>query len=169
MDERMRLSYTMMPGRGDMDLLLSELANRLTEQGLKVAGVVQINTDCGPDRPCDMDLQILPKGDVLRISQSLGVGARGCRLDPDALEQAVEATAQTLPDADLLLINKFGKHEAQGRGFRPLIAEAMAQDIPVLCGLNGQNLEAFQSFTEGAAQAVDPSLEALEAWALSEH
>ena len=163
----MRLGYTMMSGRGDVDLLLAALADRLADQGVRVAGVVQINTECGPDRPCDMDLRILPDGEVLRISQSLGAGARGCRLDAEALELAVAATSRGLSKADLLVVNKFGKHEAQGRGFRPLIAEAMAAGTPVLCGLNGANLEAFQAFTEGVAEAVEPDLDALTAWALA--
>lgn len=154
----------MMPGRGDMDLLLATFAERLAARDLRVAGVVQVNVDCGPDRPCDMDLRMLPKGDTLRISQSLGSGARGCRLDAEALELAVAATSKGLVGADLLLINKFGKHEALGRGFRPVIAEAMAADVPVLCGVNGANLEAFTTFTGGLAEAIDPDLDALTNW-----
>lgn len=161
----MSLAYTMMPGKGDMDLLLSQLSENLRARGVTCAGVVQRNVDCGPDRRCDMDLTVLHSGDVLRISQSLGAGARGCRLDPAALEQAVAATSEALGDADLLLINKFGKHEAQGRGFRPLIGEAMAADVPVLCGVNGANLAAFQEFTGGLAVEVAPDLDALMSWA----
>ena len=161
----MTLAYTMMPGKGDMDLLLAQLAQRLSARGVTCAGVVQRNVDCGPERKCDMDLTVLHSGEVLRISQSLGLGARGCRLDPAALEQAVAATSQALDTADLLLVNKLGKHEAQGRGFRPLIGEAMAADLPVLCGLNGANLAAFQEFTGGLAVEVAPDLDALMAWA----
>lgn len=161
----MKLGYTMMPGRGDMDLLLATLAERLEARDLRVAGVVQVNVDCGPDRPCDMDLRMLPEGGTLRISQTLGAGARGCRLDPEALETAVAATSAGLVGADLLLINKFGKHEALGRGFRPVIGEAMAAGVPVLCGVNGANLEAFNTFTEGLAEAVTPDLDALTDWA----
>jgi nucleoside-triphosphatase THEP1 len=155
----------MMPGKGDMDLLLSRLSVGLRARGVTCAGVVQRNVDCGPERRCDMDLTVLHSGDVLRISQSLGMGARGCRLDPAALEQAVAATSEALGDSDLLLVNKFGKHEAQGRGFRPLIGEAIAADIPVLCGVNGANLPAFQEFTGGLAVEVAPDLDALMAWA----
>lgn len=162
----MKLAYTMMDGRGDMDLLLASLADALTAEGIACSGVVQINTECGPDRPCDMDLRILPTDETLRISQTLGVGARGCRLDPDALEHAVARTMAQLPKSDLLIINKFGKHEALGRGFRPLIAEAIAMELPVLCGVNGANLEAFTTFTDGLAQRVAPDLSALRQWAV---
>lgn len=161
----MTLAYTMMPGKGDMDLLLSQLSQRLRAQGVTCAGVVQTNVDCGPERKCDMDLTILHSGEVIRISQSLGTGARGCRLDASALEQAVASTGNALTEADLLLVNKFGKHEAYGRGFRPLIGEAMAEGLPVLCGVNGANLPAFQDFTGGMAVEVAPELDALMTWA----
>lgn len=163
----MRFAYTMMEGKGDMDLLLAQLASTLSEQDVRVAGAVQINTECGPDRPCDMDLELLPSGRVLRISQTLGVGARGCRLDPDALETAVGLLTPEVAGADLLIINKFGKHEASGRGFRPVIAEAISAEVPVLCGVNGLNVEAFQAFAEGAAEQLAPDLNVLRSWVLN--
>ena len=66
--------------------------------------------------------------------------------------------------ADLLLINKFGKHEAGGRGFRNAIAMALAQDMPVLVGLNAMNEPAFQEFVGGSAQNLPADLPTLRAW-----
>ena len=93
----MRLACTLAPGRGDVDLLLARLAERLAARGLRCAGTVQINSEAGPGRPCDMDVRLLPHGPVLRISQSLGPGAHGCRLDPGALEGCATPLA---PDID---------------------------------------------------------------------
>lgn len=64
----------------------------------------------------------------------------------------------------MLIINKFGKHESDGRGFRPVIGEALAMDIPVLVGVNGLNEEKFQTFADGAAEALPADLDAIEAW-----
>jgi hypothetical protein len=69
--------------------------------------------------------------------------------------------------ADLLIVNKFGKHEADGRGFREVIAEALARGIPVLVGLNGLNLPAFEGFAGGLAVPLPPEEEALSAWVLA--
>lgn len=161
----MRIAYTMSPGRGDTDRLLARLAARLAGAGVGVRGIVQTNTDCGEGRACDMDVQVLPAGGTYRISQSLGPGARGCRLDPAALEDAVAEVAATLDDgAEVLILNKFGKHEAEGRGFRDLIAEALARDIPVILAVNGMNRDAFLAFTEGLAVEVAPELDALAGW-----
>lgn len=161
----MHIAYTTAPGRGDTDLLLFGLARRLIGQGLRPCGTVQINSERECDGPCDMDVQVLPDGPVIRISQSLGQGSRGCRLDPAALETAVAQVSATLAEGgDVLIVNKFGKHEAEGRGFRPVIAEAIERGIPVLVGLNPLNAPAFVEFTGGLAEEVAPDPETLLAW-----
>jgi len=161
----MKIAYTMAPGRGDTDRLLYGVAQSLVAQGFRACGTVQINTDREKDGPCDMDVQVLPQGTVLRISQDLGAYSKGCRLNPEALETAVGLVDAALGEGiDFLIINKFGKHEAEGRGFRTVIAEALAQGIPVLVGVNSLNIDAFQAFTEGYAQQVTPDAASLEGW-----
>ncbi|SLN19963.1 DUF2478 domain-containing protein [Ruegeria meonggei] len=161
----MYLAYITTTDRGATDRLLSAAAEQLLRSGAQLSGVVQTNTECADDSKCDMDVRVLPKGDTIRISQSLGTQSRGCRLDPAALERAVGYVTASLADApQLLIINKFGKHEADGRGFRPVIAEALALDIPVLVGVNGLNKEKFQEFTDGTAEQVEPEIEAITEW-----
>ena len=161
----MKLAYTMAHGRGDTDLILAGLAADLLARGLTLCGTIQINTERADTGPCDMDVRLLPDGPVLRISQDLGPSARGCRLDPEALETAVGLVSARLnARTDLLIINKFGKHEAEGRGFRDVIAEAMALDLPVLVGLNGLNRDAFEDFAGGLATHLPPEREALAGW-----
>lgn len=161
----MKIAYTMAPGRGDTDLLLYGLSRRLLMQEIRAAGVVQINAARDDAGPCDMDVKVLPDGPVIRISQSLGREARGCRLDPAALERAVGLVEARLFDgADCLIVNKFGKHEADGRGFRTAIAEALSADIPVLVGLNQLNADAFVQFSGGLATELPPNMEDLADW-----
>ena len=160
----MRMGYTIAPGRGDTDLLLAGVAATLMAEGVRLCGTVQINTACDGEGPCDMDVRVLPDGPIIRISQSLGPGARGCRLDPGALETAIAACEQRLPGAEALFVNKFGKQEALGRGFRGLIAEAMALGLPVLVGLNALNRGAFETFTGGAGEEIAPETVALTEW-----
>lgn len=162
----MKLAYTMAPGRGDTDLLLERLATELGARGLRCCGVVQINSERVDAGPCDMDVRVLPDGPVLRISQDLGPQARGCRLDPAALETAVGLVATRLQSgADVLIINKFGKHEAEGRGFRDVIAEAVAMDVPVLVGVNALNRQAFEAFAGDMPTRLSPDVEVLMEWA----
>lgn len=160
----MQIAFTIAPGRGDTDLLLAGLADRLAGVGVRTCGTVQINSECDRDGPYDMDVRVLPDGPMIRISQSLGREARGCRLDPGALETATGLSEQRIVEADLVIVNKFGKQESQGRGFRNLIAEALSHDIPVLVGLNRLNAQAFHDFTGGAATELPPEAEALFTW-----
>lgn len=161
----MNLAYTMAPGRGDTDLVLLKLATELASRGLRCCGTVQINSERADAGPCDMDVQVLPDGPVLRISQGLGPSARGCRLDPAALETAVGLVSANLASgAEVLIVNKFGKHEAAGRGFRTVIADALALGVPVIVGVNALNLEAFEDFARGLAIRVSPDRDALADW-----
>ncbi len=159
------LAYTMSEKRGDLDLVMYRLSEKLAQEGWKAAGIVQINSDCGDDQPCDMDVKVLPDGPVMRISQSLGRDSRGCRLDMNALETAVGRVTQALnAQTDVLLINKFGKQEADGRGLRNVIGAAVGLGIPVISGVNGLNREAFLNFADGCAEQVEIDVEALYAW-----
>ena len=162
----MKIAYTKAPGKGDMDALLAQVADVLAGQGLKACGTVQINSECASGGPCDMDVRVLPDGPVIRISQSLGKDARGCRLDPDALEQAIALSQPRLYGSDVLIVNKFGKHEASGRGFRDLIAQALSDEIPVVVGLNALNEEAFTDFTGGIAEEIAPDAQGIAQWVL---
>lgn len=161
----MNIAYTMANRRGGTDLLLHEVAVMAHDNGLRTCGIVQINTECETGGPCDMDVQVLPDGPVIRISQSLGREAKGCRLDSQALEDAAGLVAAALEGgADLMIINKFGKSEAEGQGLRSVIAEAIGRDIPVIVGLNAANEAAFEEFSGGLAQMLPPNTNALRAW-----
>ncbi len=161
----MHIGYVSQAGRGASDAILADVVTLLTAQGLRLAGTVQSTAERADRAQCDMDVQVLPDGPSFRISQDLGNHAKGCRLDPGALEQAVAAATARLDGADLLIVNKFGKLEAEGRGFCALIAEALGLGIPVLVGVNGLNLAAFQQFSGGLAMPCGNDPRDVVAWA----
>jgi hypothetical protein len=129
---------------------------------------VQVNTAAAPDEAAAMDLVLLPDGPVVAISQHLGAGSTGCRLDPDALERAVQQTADRLAaGADVLIVNKFGAHEVDGRGFRELIGTALEAGTPTIVGVTAEKLPAFRDFVGDLAEAVPCDPDALYAWLLA--
>nr|WP_321511549.1 DUF2478 domain-containing protein [uncultured Celeribacter sp.] len=159
------LGYVVMDGRGETDRLLREVAHRLTREGCRLIGAVQINEDIAGQTRCQMDLELLPCGDRIRISQSLGAQSKGCRLDAEGLETAVAATERALEQGgDLVLLNKFGKQELSGRGFRDVVGTALMQGVPVLLGVNQKNLDGFLNFAQDVAIEVSPTVEAVCAW-----
>lgn len=152
----MSLGYVSLPGRGANDEFLARIASALRAEGIRLCGTVQSNVERPDRKRCDMDIVVLPDGPVLRISEDRGDLARGCRLDAGALEHAVVGVAAALDDAQMMIVNKFGKQECEGRGLAPLIAEAISRDIPVLVGVNGLNLDAFRDFAGGLETALPP-------------
>jgi hypothetical protein len=160
----MGLGYVVSARRGGVDLLLADVAARLAAEGWRLAGVVQVNAE-RPGRRCDMELAVLG-GETVRISQCLGPLSRGCRLDPAGLEAAVGQVDAVL-DAkapQLLIVNKFGKAEIGGRGFRPVIARALGDGVPVLLGVNRANLDGFAAFAEGFGTPLPEDAEAVLDW-----
>lgn len=161
----MKLGYVMTGEPGETDRLLSGFARDCLDRGLAVAGLVQTNIEGADPRHCDMDVTVLPDGPVFRISQSLGREARGCRLDSAALEAAVAAVEARLdPAPALMIVNKFGKREAEGGGFREVIGHCLAAGIPVIVGVNVLNHAAFLAFSAGLAEQIPATEAALADW-----
>jgi nucleoside-triphosphatase THEP1 len=163
----MRIAYVSLQGRGRTDALVAEVAERLAARGLRLAGTVQSNHERPDRRKCDMDLRVLPDGPTLRISEDRGDLARGCTLDSGALEQTVFEVERRLDGADILIVNKFGKREAEGRGLVPVIAEALHRGMPVLVGVNGLNLAAFLAFAGEEIEGLPTNAEAAAAWCVA--
>jgi len=161
----MDLAYIESTTPGLTDRVLADVAARLMAEGRRVAGVVPEATGRVAGHPCDMDLRVLPDGPLICISQNLGAASRGCRLDSAALEEAVSGVESRLtPQPDILILNKFGKHEAQGRGFRGLIGEMLAQGIPVLTAVNNLTRPAFDDFAGGLATQLPADCAAALDW-----
>ena len=119
----------------------------LAGQGCRLAGLVQRDRQRVGRSRCDMLLEDLATGETVAISQDRGEGARGCRLDVEALLNAVTRACRALAgEPDLLIVNKFGKTECEGGGCRPLIVAAIEHEVPVLVAVPMANLEAWRRF-----------------------
>lgn len=161
----MRLAHIRSGRPGEINETLFRLAGLMEASGLRVVGAVQTNADNEDDSACDMDLRILPGGPTICISQKLGPGSSGCRLDASQLEAAVhECSRRLAAGADLLIVNKFGAHEADGRGFRDLIGAALAEDVPVIVGVSPVKLDDFLDFSGGLSEELPCDMDAITGW-----
>lgn len=152
----------------DVDALLGNLAGTLKCQGWRLAGAVQANEPRAGSCRCDMTLEDLASGRRIRASEDRGSLARGCRLDTYALEDAAGLAISSLaPGVDLVVINRFGKREAEGRGFRPLIEAAVDLDIPVVIGVNQAQCSAWQIFSGGVGRVLEPDAAAIHGWCMA--
>ncbi|TDL78267.1 DUF2478 domain-containing protein [Palleronia sediminis] len=152
---------------GDIDGLLAGIAATLTGHGLRVRGVLQSRGAVGGECHCaDMDLTTLGSGRCFRISQPLGNGSRGCRLHPGALAECSSFLETELrAGADLLILNRFGRGESEGRGFRDLIGTAIGLGVPVLTSVRPTYAEAWAAFGCGIACDLPMRRDAVLDWA----
>ncbi|QYX56116.1 DUF2478 domain-containing protein [Roseovarius sp. SCSIO 43702] len=152
--------------RGETDRLLASAVAQLRQEGVRMLGAVRAGAPAHPDEQCESTLLLLPEGPEIRITQDLGSGSAACRMDAGALEEAVGVATARLAseEVDLVILNKFGLSEAEGRGFRAFIADALARDIPVVLGLSETHRAAFDDFAGGMATRLQPDAAAILDW-----
>jgi hypothetical protein len=149
------------------DRVLRQALAPLRERGVPLAGLLQVEEEPVADsHPCDMRLEELAGGDVVRLAEYRGRHARGCRLDVGVLTELAEAVQSSLQvdEPRLLVINKFGKVEADGGGLREAIGDAVALGIPVLVGVPLRNLESWRAFAGDLATELVPDVAAIGRW-----
>lgn len=163
----MKIAYVTLSGRGLIDDCLAEAVAELEGCGFRLAGTVRVLPADPHSHACDIDVRVLPDGPSRRISQPLGALSKGCRLDADAIETLSVAVESRIAGADLLVVNKFSKQEAAGRGLRQAIVMAIDADIPVLIGVNGLNLSEFLDFVGDQAEQIEGKPEEIVSWVCS--
>ena len=147
----MNIRYVCSQDERRTDAVLAAVAERAARAGIGLAGTVQPVDPGSAQEKCHIVLALLPDGARRDISFPLQPGVTGCRLDAGALEQAVLVVQERLPAAQGLVVNKFGKQEAAGRGLVAAIGEACARGIPVLVGVSPPWRDAFLTFVDGRA------------------
>ena len=147
------------------DALMAQCAAGLVASDYRLGGIIQSNAHRLGRRRCDMYVRDLLGGDEIKISLDRGNEAKGCRLDPDAFAR-IDAWIEraVLERVDLLIINKFGKEEAHGRGLRSVIATALIAEIPLVIGVSTRNLCQFLTFVGDSVTHLRADVEVITAW-----
>lgn len=140
-----------------VDDLLRAMAGGLRARGLPVAGYVQERLSA-PDCSCPgILLHDLASGVAHDISEKRGPGASGCNLDWAALTERAgdleRAVAERAPA--LVIVSRFGKAEAEGRGFCGVIETCMDRSVPVLVAYRAGFAEAWAGYHGGLAAELD--------------
>lgn len=148
------------------DHLFEALVRELQGKGMVVAGVIQHDTARHDRTRCDMSLEDIASGRVFGLSEDRGPLARGCRID----ERGLAAVAPLIDEAldtlapTLLIINKFGKIESEGRGLRHCIVKAASLGVPVLIGVPKRNLDAWNAFAGEFSTLLSASMANIREW-----
>ena len=148
-----------------VDQLLASVAQRARQAGLRVAGFLQHRETGGEECCRDIEIEHIGTGVIQIISQPLGSGSRGCRLDPAALaDVAGSLMAELDGGADMLILNRFGKGETEGHGLRSVIERAYARRVPVLTVVRETYVEGWNDFAGDCGVLLAPDSKAVLGW-----
>ncbi len=147
------------------DRLLADIAYRLRDDGVVIAGLVQLNTFVRDRAKCDMAVEELYSRTVYQLSEDRGPAAKGCRLDHTRLNEAAGLFSAALKHRpELAILNKFGKVEAEGGGLRDALGHAVALELPLIVGVPYRNLDQWRNFAGGLADECEVSAPHILRW-----
>ncbi|QTL05482.1 DUF2478 domain-containing protein [Aquabacter sp. L1I39] len=154
--------------RGGVRRVLADAVQRFRARGLLVLGAVE--TLPNPDDPDDVHLLDLASGGQYPLNQKLGPGAAGCSLDPEGLAAACAAVQASIARLDggeeraLVILSKFGRQEAEGRGLTDAFHAAVLADLPILTSVSPAVAAAWADFAGPMARFGGMSPDEIDAW-----
>lgn len=145
----------------DPDAVLRGFADQLNAHGFRAVGLVQ----AGQCADSSLSAVLVHNGETVLLAQPPRAGATGCKLDLSRLQDAGERVAGALQSgADILIINRFGKRERDGKGLAYLIERALDADIPVVIAVSRQSFADWIKFAGGMSVKLACDRAVLEAW-----
>ena len=105
---------------------------------------------------------LVHNGEKILLAQDFDPSASGCRLDLARLQNAGECVAEALAaGADLLIVNRFGKRERDGKGLGYLVERSLAADIPVVIAVSNHRFADWLRFAGGMTGTADAETSAV--------
>jgi hypothetical protein len=135
------------------------------QRSARIAGVIAEDHGLA-DRACTAGfLRSLGSDEVFRIFQDLGAGSTACHLDgAGVLAAAGAAQREIARGCDLVLLSKFGKLEAEGRGLRDAFGAAIESGVPVLTSVSTNLFAAWEKFADPLFVVLPADLNRIEEW-----
>ncbi|WP_185961502.1 DUF2478 domain-containing protein [Telmatospirillum sp. J64-1] len=152
------------PSGSHTEELLGAFAEELRDRGVRVGGLYQ-RSGTDPNGKSRMELVDIAEGKVYLISQNLGRFSQACCVDPGGLADASMVLRRDMERGlDLLIINKFARHESLGRGLTAELFEAVSRGIPVLTAVSHRYKAAWDELTDCAGDILAADPDALRSW-----
>jgi hypothetical protein len=147
----------------DPDQILRDFAADLNRRGYRAVGLVQLGHHC-VDAP-KLSAMLVHTGEEMQLFQDLGTCAKGCRLDVGQLLDAGGQVASAIDQgADLVIVNRFGRQEREGKGLSYLVERALSADIPVVIAVPSHRFADWIKFADGMSVKLRCNREALDIW-----
>ena len=146
----------------DPDAILRKFAADLNGRGRRAVGIVQLGHHC---LDAGLSAMLVHTGEELQLFQDLGTCSAGCRLDVGQLLDAGQQIASAIDQgADLLIVNRFGRQEREGKGLTYVVERALSADIPVVIAVPSHRFADWIKFADGMSVKLRCDRESLDAW-----
>ena len=144
------------------DRLLLGFVEHLRRDRFRVGGLVQRDY-VARIGTADITAVMLPGNEALSIAHDRGPS--GCRLAAGRIAVVANVMAAEIEHgADLVVLNRFGKLEAEGQGFIDLIRQAVSLDIPVLIAVPEHRFATWIKYSGGMNVRLPCRCAALDRW-----
>ncbi len=143
--------------------LFARVAADWCASGIKVVGLIGEPHGL-PDRTCGAGImRDIVSGNAYSIYLATAPKNTSCHIDAASVETACAAIVKEISAGDLIVLSKFGKLEAMGRGLAGAFEAAIAADKPVLTSISEKHLDAWRAFAPHATSlALDETV--IKAW-----
>jgi hypothetical protein len=142
------------------DRLLREFVQDLITRGYRVVGLIQTRLADGSTA-----VTVLPTGETIPLAPRRRNVSPSSQPDPcDLATPAARIDALIPTGADLVIINRFGKLEAEGTGLVDEIACALSFDIPVLVAVPEFRFAEWLSYCKGMGVKLPCRSGSLQGW-----
>lgn len=154
------------PGANDVGFL-ANFATKHKEQDVKVAGLVQgaVHDTDGTFLGIDaVDVTTGARSPIKRVPR-YDHNKKACALDASVLVGTSGVMRDAIQaGADLIVFDKFGVEEQNGRGLSDEIFMAISDGIPLLISVPEPALEIWTDRTGGMGSLLPADVDALECW-----
>jgi hypothetical protein len=154
--------------QGAASPVIQELIRRFVDglpNAVRLAGVVEegvrpVEGACGAGY-----LRSLSDGALFTIFEDLGPGSEACNLDAAGVVAACGAACRDIAaGCDLVVLNKFGKLEAERGGLAAAFQAAIEAGAPILTSVSPKFTPAWDAFAAPLSVILPPDLDRIEAW-----
>jgi len=146
----------------DPDGILFAFAADLAARGYRAVGLVQRghhHLDAG------LSALLLHTGEELQLLQDIATCPAGSRLDTGRLRDAGARMEHAIDrGADVMIVNRFGRQELEGRGLCSMIERAAVKDIPVIIAVPVHRFAGWIRYVDGMCVKLRCDRNALDEW-----
>lgn len=149
--------------------VMKTFVRELVKDGVNVHGILQESPEDLPPAAegCGVDAIDIKTGEHVALVRptQYELDNKICSLDLSQLAEASMILRRALDDgADIVVVEKFGKHEKDGGGLADDLMAVISEGIPTVVSVPQDERASWQAFSGGLADELACDLDQIRAW-----